>query len=245
MESILKGKTVVVTGGTRGIGLEIARQCAEKGANIAIPYVGADPAEETSELERYGITCKAYECNVADYTAVGEVCARIVADFGGVEALVNNAGITADKLILRMTEEDFDKVLAVNLKGAFNMIKHLTPTFIKARRGAIVNISSVVGLMGNAGQLNYSASKAGLIGVTKTVAKELAARSVTCNAVAPGFIDTAMTAALTPEQQEFMKKNIPLGRVGTVSDVAKTVLFFLENRYITGEVIKVDGGMYI
>ncbi|MDE7395999.1 MAG: 3-oxoacyl-[acyl-carrier-protein] reductase [Clostridiales bacterium] len=245
MDSILKGKTVVVTGATRGIGLEIARQCAEKGASVAIPYVGADPSEAVAEIEKYGVKCKAYECNVADYNAVQTVCAQIVADFGGVDALVNNAGITADKLILRMTEEDFDKVIAVNLKGAFNMIKHLTPVFMKARQGAIVNISSVVGLMGNPGQINYSASKAGLIGITKTVAKELSSRNVTCNAVAPGFIDTAMTAVMTPEQQAFMQKNIPLGRVGTVTDVAKAVLFFLENRYITGEVVKVDGGMYI
>ena len=144
-----------------------------------------------------------------------------------------------------MTEEDFDKVIAVNLKGAFNMTKHLTQNFMRNRGGAIVNISSVVGLMGNAGQANYSASKAGLIGLTKTVARELSSRGVTCNAVAPGFIATAMTDALTPEQQDAIKKQIPLGFIGNPDDVAKAVVFFLENRYVTGEVIKVDGGMYI
>ena len=245
MDSILKGKTVVVTGAVRGIGLAIAELCAQKGANIAIPYVFVDPAPALEKLRAMGVKAEAYECNVADFNKTKEVCDKIIADFGAVDALVNNAGITADKLILRMTEEDFDKVIAVNLKGAFNMTKHLTQNFMRNRGGAIVNISSVVGLMGNAGQANYSASKAGLIGLTKTVARELASRGVTCNAVAPGFIDTAMTAALTPEQQDAIKKQIPLGFIGDPDDVARTVMFFLENRYVTGEVIKVDGGMYI
>lgn len=245
MDSILKGKTVVVTGGVRGIGEAIALRCAEKGANIAVPYLGVDPAPALEKFRDCGVKAEAYECNVADFSATKTVCDAIVAEFGGVDALVNNAGITADKLILRMTEEDFDKVIAVNLKGAFNMIKHLTQNFMRNRGGAIVNISSVVGLMGNAGQANYAASKAGLIGLTKTVARELSSRGVTCNAVAPGFIDTAMTAALTPEQQDAIKKQIPLGFIGQPDDVARTVLFFLENRYITGEVVKVDGGMYI
>lgn len=245
MDSILKGQTVVVTGAIRGIGKAIAVLCASKGANIAIPYVGGDPAPALEECRSYGVKAEAYECDVSDFAATKAVCDKIVADFGGVDALVNNAGITADNLILRMTEEAFDKVIAVNLKGAFNMIKHLTQNFMRRRGGAIVNISSVVGLMGNAGQINYSASKAGLIGMTKTVARELSSRGVTCNAVAPGFIDTAMTAALTPEQQDAIKKQIPLGVIGQAEDVARTVAFFLENRYITGEVIKVDGGMYI
>lgn len=245
MESILKGKTVVVTGAVRGIGQAIASVCAQKGANIAVPYLGVDPEPALKEYRSYGVKAEAYECNVADFAATKEVCDKIIADFGAVDSLVNNAGITADKLILRMTEEDFDKVIAVNLKGAFNMIKHLTQNFMRNRGGAIVNISSVVGLMGNAGQANYSASKAGLIGLTKTVARELSSRGVTCNAVAPGFIDTAMTAALTPEQQDAIKKQIPLGFIGKPDDVARTVAFFLENRYVTGEIIKVDGGMYI
>ena len=245
MESILKGKTVVVTGAVRGIGQGIAELCASKGANIAVPYIGPDPAPALEKYRSYGVKAEAYECNVADYSATKEVCDRIIADFGTVDSLVNNAGITIDKLIMRMTEDDWDKVIAVNLKGAFNMIKHLTQNFMRARGGAIVNISSVVGLMGNAGQANYSASKAGLIGLTKTVARELSSRNVTCNAVAPGFIETAMTAALTPEQQDAIKKQIPLGIIGHADDVARAVVFFLENRYVTGEVIKVDGGMYI
>ena len=245
MESILKNKTVVVTGGVRGIGQAIGELCAQKGANIAVPYLGVDPAPALAAFRGYGVKAEAYECNVADFAATKAVCEQIVADFGGVDSLVNNAGITADKLILRMTEEDFDKVIAVNLKGAFNMVKHLTQNFMRNRGGAIVNISSVVGLMGNAGQINYAASKAGLIGLTKTVARELASRGVTCNAVAPGFIATAMTDALTPEQQDAIKKQIPLGFIGHAEDVAKAVVFFLENRYVTGEVIKVDGGMYI
>ena len=245
MDSILKGKTVVVTGGVRGIGLAIAERCAEKGANIAIPYVFVDPEPALKTLRNYKVKAEAYECDVSDFDATKTVCDKIIADFGSVDALVNNAGITADKLILRMTEQDFDKVIAVNLKGAFNMIKHLTQNFMRNRGGAIVNISSVVGLMGNAGQANYSASKAGLIGLTKTVARELASRGVTCNAVAPGFIATAMTDALIEEQKDAIKKQIPLGFIGNPDDVARTVLFYLENRYITGEVIKVDGGMYI
>lgn len=245
MESILKGQTVVVTGAVRGIGRAIASLCASKGANIAVPYVGVDSAPALEEYRSYGVKAEAYVCDVSDFSATKVVCDKIIADFGGVDALVNNAGITADNLILRMTEEAFDKVIAVNLKGAFNMIKHLTQNFMRRRSGAIVNISSVVGLMGNAGQINYSASKAGLIGMTKTVARELSSRNVTCNAVAPGFIDTAMTAVLTQEQQDAIKKQIPLGVIGQAEDVARAVAFFLENRYVTGEVIKVDGGMYI
>lgn len=245
MESILKGKTVVVTGAVRGIGQGIATLCASKGANIAVPYVGPDPTPALEIYRSFGVKAEAYVCDVSDFAATKAVCDKIVADFGEVDALVNNAGITMDNLILRMSEEAFDKVIAVNLKGAFNMIKHLTQHFMRRRAGSIVNISSVVGLMGNAGQANYSASKAGLIGLTKTVARELSSRGITCNAVAPGFIDTAMTAALTPEQQDAIKKQIPLGFIGHADDVARAVVFFLENRYVTGEVIKVDGGMYI
>ena len=198
-----------------------------------------------AELTAMGVQAKAYACDVSDFAATKQTCDAIVKDFGNVDVLVNNAGITIDKLLLRMTEEDWDKVLSVNLKGAFHMIKHLTQHFMRNRSGAIINIASVVGMMGNAGQANYAASKAGLIGLTKTVARELGSRGVTCNAVAPGFIATGMTAALTEEQQAYMKQNIPLGRIGRPEDVAAAVLFLAENRYITGEVIKVDGGMYI
>lgn len=244
MESILKGKTVVITGGNRGIGFAIAELCASKGANVAIPYVGEYPAEAVEKLRGYGVKAEAYECDVSNFEVAKATCDQIIKDFGVVDSLVNNAGITCDKLILSMTEQDFDKVIAVNLKGAFNMIKHLNRNFIR-NGGCIVNISSVVGLMGNAGQANYSASKAGLIGLTKTVARELASRGVTCNAVAPGFINTLMTAALTPAQQDAIKKQIPLGTIGAPEDVARAVVFFLENRYVSGEIIKVDGGMYI
>lgn len=239
-------QTIVVTGGNRGIGFAVAMRFAKKGYGIAVPYVGPAPDEAMAELIAAGAPdAKAYECDVSDFAVTKTVCEQIVKDFGGVDVLVNNAGITADKLLLRMGEDDWDKVLSVNLKGAFNMIKHLTQTFMRARSGAVINVSSVVGLMGNAGQANYSASKAGLIGLTKTVARELSSRNVTCNAVAPGFIDTSMTAVLTDEQQEFMKKNIPLGKIGSPDDVAAAVEFFADNRYITGEIIKVDGGMYI
>lgn len=242
----LKNKTAVVTGAARGIGKAIALAFAQKGMNIAIPYVDSVPPDETvAELEALGIKAKAYLCDVSDYDAAKKTCDAIVADFGSVDVLVNNAGITQDNLILRMTEQNWDAVLGVNLKGAFHMIKHLTQTFMKARGGAIINISSVSGMMGNAGQANYAASKAGLIGLTKSVARELSSRGVTCNAVAPGFIETKMTAALSDQQQEYLKKNIPLGRAGQPEDIAAAVVFLAENRYITGEVIKVDGGMYI
>ena len=246
---MLKGKTVVVTGGSRGIGAAIARHCAQCGANVAVVYAGrADAAQETvANCEKLGVRAKAYQCDVSDFEAAKNLVASIVTDFGSVWGLVNNAGVTCDKLLLRMSEADFDRVLAVNLKGSFNMIKHLTPVLLRAKEGRIVNLSSVVGLMGNAGQVNYAASKAGVVGMTKSVARELASRSITCNAVAPGFIDTDMTAKLTDDQQAAIRAGIPLGTIGTVDDVAATVAFLLGAgaRYITGEVIKVDGGLYI
>lgn len=246
---MLNGKTVIVTGASRGIGAAIARLCAQKGADVAIVYAGnADKAEETAEACRgCGVRAKAYQADVSDFAAVKTTVDTIVADFGGVWGLVNNAGVTCDKLLMRMNEEDFDRVVDVNLKGAFAMIKHITPVLVRARGGRIVNVSSVVGLMGNAGQANYAASKAGIIGLTKSVARELAARNVTCNAVAPGFIDTDMTAKLTSEQQAAIRAGIPLGRIGAPDDVAQAVAFLLDDcaGYITGEVIKIDGGLYI
>lgn len=242
----LKGKTAVITGGARGIGKAIALKFAQKGMNIAIPYVDSvSPTEALAEFTALGVKAKAYLCDVSNFDATKATCDEIVKDFGGVDVLVNNAGITKDNLILRMGEKDWDAVLSVNLKGAFNMIKHLTSTFMKTRDGAIINISSVSGMMGNAGQANYAASKAGLIGLTKSVARELSSRNITCNAVAPGFIETVMTAALNDQQQAALKNIIPLGCYGKPDDVASAVLFLAENRYITGEVIKVDGGMYI
>lgn len=246
---MLKDKNIIVTGASRGIGAAIALECAAQGANVAIVYAGrADAAAETAEkCAAFGVKAAAYQCDVSDFEAAKGVIARISADFGTVWGLVNNAGITRDKLIMRMSEEDFTRVLDVNLKGCFHMIKHLTPLLARAREGRIVNLSSVVGLMGNAGQVNYAASKAGVIGLTKSVAKELAPRAVTCNAVAPGFIDTDMTAALSAEQKAAIRSGIPLGTIGAPADVAKLTAFLLSEDagYITGQVIKVDGGLYI
>lgn len=240
---MLKGKTAVVTGGSRGIGEAIAYKLASMGANVAVIYAGnASAAETVCEKcrQEYSVEAKAYPCNVADFSAAKETTAKIKADFGSAQILVNNAGITRDGLLALMKEEDFDAVLATNLKGAFNMIRHMTGLFIRAREGAIVNITSVAGMMGNAGQCNYSASKAGLIGLTKSVAKELAPKGIRCNAVAPGFIETDMTGnqAANP-----LLNLIPLGKMGKPDDVADAVAYLVTANYVTGEVLRVDGGI--
>lgn len=242
---MLKGKTAVVTGGSRGIGAAICRRFAENGADVALLYAGnAELAEAlVSELTAIGAKAKSYRCDVSDLPRVTEVFREIAADFGGVDILVNNAGVTCDKLLMGMRGEEFDRVLDVNLKGAFNTIRQAYPMFLRRRGGKIINISSVVGLTGNAGQANYAASKAGLIGLTKTVARELASRGVCCNAIAPGFIDTDMTRAL--REPEKLTGAIPLGRVGRPEEVAALALFLASplSDYITGEVIRVDGGL--
>ncbi len=240
---MLKGKTAVVTGGSRGIGEAIAYKLASMGANVAVIYAGnASAAETVCEKcrQEYSVEAKAYLCNVADFSAAKETTAKIKADFGTAQILVNNAGITRDGLLALMKEEDFDAVLATNLKGAFNMIRHMTGLFIRAREGAIVNITSVAGMMGNAGQCNYSASKAGLIGLTKSVAKELAPKGIRCNAVAPGFIETDMTGnqAANP-----LLNLVPLGKMGKPDDVADAVAYLVTANYVTGEVLRVDGGI--
>ena len=240
---MLKGKTAVVTGGSRGIGEAIAYKLASMGANIAVIYAGnAEAAENVCNKckEENSVKAKAYQCNVADFSAVKETVAKIKADFGTVHILVNNAGITRDGLLAMMKEEDYDDVLDTNLKGAFNMIRHLSGLFIRNREGCIINITSVAGMMGNAGQCNYSASKAGLIGLTKSVAKELAPKGIRCNAVAPGFIATEMTDNQTDNPLLSM---IPLGAMGETADVADAVAYLATAKYVTGEVLRVDGGI--
>lgn len=240
---MLKEKTAVITGGSRGLGEAIAKKLASMGANIVIIDIG-DPtlAQQVCEecRQQYNVEAKAYQCDVSDFNAVKEVVALIKADFGTVHILVNNAGITRDGLLAMMKEEDFDKVIAVNLKGAFNMIRHCSGLFIRNREGCIINIASVAGLMGNAGQCNYAASKAGLIGLTKTVAKELAPKGVRCNAIAPGFIATDMTGNQTDNP---LLKMIPLGKMGEACDVADAAGYLATAKYVTGEVLRVDGGI--
>lgn len=244
-----ENRVALITGAGRGIGATIARTLAAEKRDIAVvDYSDESAAKETLDaLKEAGVAARYYKCDVSDFSATKETVDKIVKDFGKIDVLVNNAGITADKLIMRMDEADWDRVLSINLKGCFNMIKHVTPYMMRKRYGRIVSISSVVGLMGNAGQANYAASKAGIIGLTKTVAKEFGARNITANAVAPGFIKTAMTDALTEEQKQAMYKLIPLGCLGETQDIANAVKFLVSDdaRYITGVVLKVDGGMYI
>ncbi len=240
---MLRGKTAVITGGSRGIGAAIAQKLASLGADVAIVYAGnASAAERVLEECRntYGVRAEAYRCDVGDYSEAKETVAKIKQDFGTAQILINNAGITRDGLLAVMKEEDFDAVLRTNLKGAFHMIRHMTGLFIRAHEGCIVNIASVSGLMGNAGQCNYSASKAGLIGLTKSVARELAAKGIRCNAVAPGFIATDMTK---DQEDNGLLKRIPLGRMGTAEEVADAVAYLVTARYVTGEVLRVDGGI--
>lgn len=243
----LNGKTALVTGASRGIGRAIALRLAEDGANVAVIYAGsADKAETVvNEITALGVNAKAYRCNVADSAAVNETVKAVTNDLGKIDVLVNNAGITRDGLMLRMKDEDFDAVLDTNLKGAFNMIRACYSGFIRKKSGRIINISSVSGIMGNAGQANYSASKAGVIGLTKSVARELASRGITCNAVAPGFIQTDMTENLGDNNP--LLNSIPLGRMGKPEDIAAAVAFLASDSaaYITGEVLKVDGGLAI
>lgn len=240
-------KIAVVTGASRGIGRAIALELAETGALVIINYNGSkEKAEEVQkEIEAKGGEAAVYQCNVSDFGACEAFFSDIIKTYGRVDILVNNAGITKDGLLMRMSEEDFDQVINVNLKGAFNCIRQVSRQMLKQRSGRIINMASVVGVSGNAGQANYAASKAGIIGLTKSVAKELASRGVTVNAVAPGFIDTEMTQVLSDSVKEGAEKMIPMGRFGKTEDIAKTAAFLASEGagYITGQVLCVDGGM--
>ncbi len=246
---MLEGKVALVTGAGRGIGREIALTLAEYGADVIVNYHGSrEKAQEVvKQIEQLGRKAAAIQCSVADYEACGQMITDMLAAFGHIDILVNNAGITKDNLVIKMSEEDFDAVMDTNLKGTFNTIKHMYRPFLKQRAGRIINLSSVSGVLGNAGQANYAASKAGVIGLTKSVARELAARNITVNAVAPGYIDTDMTQAMTETAREATLAQIPLKRVGTPRDIAEMVAFLASDRasYITGQVISVDGGMAI
>lgn len=236
-------KTVVVTGGSRGIGKAVALAFAKRGDRVAILDLNMELAEETAKecASLSGKEAKAYSCQVGDFANCTETIDKVIKELGGVDVLINSAGITRDTLMLRMKEEDFDAVIGVNLKGTFNMIKACYSHFMKKRSGKIINLSSVSGIMGNAGQTNYSASKAGVIGLTKSVAKELASRGVCVNAIAPGFIETPMTESFK-DRVEILDA-IPMGRMGKPEEIAELAIFLSEADYITGEVIRIDGGM--
>ena len=240
---MLQGKTAVVTGAAKGIGKAIALAFAKEGCNIVLNYHSSLDDETVQEIEACGVTCMPVQGDVSDFAFAADMMKKVKKELGSVDILVNNAGITKDMLLMRMTEEQFDSVIQTNLKGTFNMIRHASSIMLKQRSGAIINMSSVVGVMGNVGQANYAASKAGLIGLTKSTAKELAARGVTCNAIAPGFVETDMTAALSEDLQKQMLETIPLKRYGQVDDIAQAAVFLAKNTYITGQVLHVDGGM--
>lgn len=246
---MLTDKVALVTGAGRGIGSEIAKTLAREGAFVIVNYNGSKERAEcvVKEIKAAGGAAAAVCCNVADFDACGEMIKGLVQEYGRIDILVNNAGITRDNLIMKMSEDDFNTVIDINLKGTFHTIRHASRYFLKQRSGSIINISSVSGVMGNAGQANYSASKAGIIGLTKSIARELSSRGITCNAVAPGFIMTEMTDAMPDSAKEALKTQIPLQRAGTTADIAETVAFLASEKasYITGQVISVDGGMSI
>lgn len=246
---MLKNKIALITGAGRGIGRAIAIALAKEGAEVVINYNGSEErAKEVKQtIEENGGKASIYKCNVSDFTACEAMIKDIVKEYGNLDILVNNAGITKDGLIMKMKEEDFDSVLNVNLKGTFNTIRHSARQMLKQRSGKIINISSVSGILGNVGQANYAASKAGVIGLTKTMARELGSRGITVNAIAPGFVDTEMTEVLSEEIRENACKQIILGRFGKPEDIANTAVFLASDKadYITGQVISVDGGMNV
>jgi len=245
---LLENKVSIITGATRGIGKGVAELFADQGSHIIFTYVSSDEKarELEAELQAKGVKAKGYKFNVADFTACEEMANDVVKEFGSIDVVVNNAGITRDNLLMRMSEEQWDEVINTNLKSIFNMTKAVQRTMLKQRKGSIVNMSSVVGVKGNAGQANYAASKAGLLGFTKSVALELGSRNIRCNAIAPGFIETDMTDSLPDDQKEALASQIPMGRLGTPNEVAQAVLFLAgeSGSYITGQTIHVNGGMY-
>ena len=244
---LLQDKNVIITGASRGIGMGIAKVFAQHGANVAFTYSSSEASALAleKELNSTGVKAKAYKSNAASFKDCEELITAVLEDFGGIDALINNAGITKDNLLMRMGEDDFDTVIEINLKSVFNMTKAVQRTFLKQRKGSIINMSSVVGVKGNAGQANYAASKAGMIGFTKSVALELGSRNIRCNAIAPGFIETEMTAKLDEKTVQGWRDGIPLKRGGTPEDVANACLFLASDMsaYITGQVLSVDGGM--
>ncbi|MBQ5858259.1 MAG: 3-oxoacyl-[Peptococcaceae bacterium] len=246
---LLENKVAFVTGASRGIGKAIALEMAKSGADVAVCYSSSSDAAEDvcRQIRQLGRKAVPYRCDVSSMEQCSETVKAAVEEFGHLDILVNNAGITRDNLMLMMKEDDFDSVISTNLKGAFNMMKQAGAHFLKRKQGTIINISSVSGMMGNAGQVNYAAAKAGVIGMTKSAAKELAGRGITCNAIAPGFIATDMTDKLSDKQKEAVTDAIPLKRMGQPEDIAHLAVFLASPlaNYITGEVIKVDGGIYI
>jgi 3-oxoacyl-[acyl-carrier protein] reductase len=244
---LLENKTALITGASRGIGKGIAMEFARQGAHVAFTYNASAEAAKAleAELEGFGVRARGYQSNAADFDAAQQLVKDVIEDFGGLDILINNAGITKDNLLMRISEEDFDKVIEVNLKSVFNLTKAVLRPMLKQRSGSIINMSSVVGVKGNAGQTNYAASKAGILGFTKSVALELGSRNVRCNAIAPGFIETEMTAKLDPKTVDSWRDSIPLKRGGTPEDVANACVFLGSDMsaYITGQTLNVDGGM--
>lgn len=246
---MLENKKVMITGGSRGIGRAMAIAIAQAGADVAVIYNGNKEAADKvcEEIRAMGRQAAAFKCDVGNFEEAGKTVQAVNKELGGLDVLVNNAGITKDGLIFTLKEDDFDRVIETNLKGAFNTIKHAAKIMMKNRKGTIINITSVSGMMGNPGQANYAAAKAGMIGLTKTVAKELAARGITCNAIAPGFVATEMTDKLSDEVKDSIDSVVPLKRMAQPEDIANAAVFLASDKasYITGEVLKVDGGLYI
>lgn len=244
---LLQNKVALITGASRGIGRAIALRFAEEGANVAFTYLSSVEKGEAlvAELEQFGIKAKGYRSDASDFQAADDLAAQVVADFGSLDVLVNNAGITKDGLLMRMSEEQWDTVININLKSVFNLTKAATKTMMRAKSGSIINLTSVVGIRGNAGQANYAASKAGIIGFTKSVALELGSRNIRSNAVAPGFIETEMTDAIDAKAVEEWKGSIPMKRGGKPEEVADCCVFLASDlsKYVTGQVLQVDGGM--